>query len=197
MAIPENPAAKDRLREEMARRLAGIDPPAAARAAEQIAERVLALPEVAGARRVLSCLSFGSELDTSRLIDRLAADGREVYLPRADPRDRRLHAHRYPCALETLSFGLRQPRRDQPELAETNLARELDLVLVLGLAFDRNGYRLGYGSGYFDRFFARHGIAGVALAYDLQIVDLLPLEAHDLPMRVVVTERNEIRPPER
>jgi 5-formyltetrahydrofolate cyclo-ligase len=185
---------KEALRRELAGRLDRLAPADSARAAARVAERVLGLPELAGARRVLSCLSFGSELDTVRLIDRLRADGRQVHLPRADPRDRRLHVHPYPCPLETLRFGLRQPTRAAVELDEPTLVESIDLVLVLGLAFDRRGYRLGYGGGYFDRFFARHPIPGVGLAFDFQIVDRLPIEEHDLPMAVVVTESEEIRP---
>ena len=154
-----------------------------------MAERVLALPELRRARRVASCLSFGRELDTHRLIARLVAEGREVVVPRAEPRDRSLHFHRWPCALETLDFGLRQPRRGEPESA----AEEIDLVLVLGLGFDRRGFRLGYGAGYFDRFLARRKLPAIGLAHDFQLVNELPAEPHDVPMTIVVTASEVVR----
>lgn len=149
----------------------------------------MALPELRVARRVASCLSFGPELDTARLIELLRADGRHVLVPRAQASDRTLHFHRWPCELETLSFGLRQPRRDEPEVAP----EEIDAVLVLGLAFDRRGYRLGYGAGYFDRFLAGRRLLSIGIAHDLQLLHELPAEPHDVPMSIVVTPSIVVR----
>ena len=185
---------KPALRNELAARLAALPPERGRAGAERVAERLLALPELVRARRIFTCLSFGDELDTWGLTERFCAEGRELFVPRADPRDRQLHVHRYPCALETLAFGLRQPARDLPELEPERVDATLDVALVLGLAFDRRGYRLGHGSGYFDRFLAAHRLLTVGLAYDLQLVDALPIEAHDVPMRLVVTESEVVRP---
>ncbi len=187
-------ATKAALRRECETRRAARDTEIARAASRRVAERALALPEVGGARRVFACLSFGSELDTEPLIERLLAGRWEVYLPRVDRLDGRLHAHRYPCVLETLSFGLRQPVKSAPELAEETLGATLDLAFVVGLAFDRRGYRLGRGRGHFDRFFARHAVPGIGLAFDLQLHDHLPAEPHDLPMRAVITETRVVRP---
>lgn len=63
---------------------------------------------------------------------------------------------------------------------------------MLGLGFDRRGFRLGYGSGYFDRFLAGRPFPAIALAFAVQLEDELPAEPHDIPMTVIVTE-NEIR----
>ncbi len=185
---------KQAARRQILERLAAIDPETARGAAARMTDRLLELPEMVRARRVLACLSFGEEIDTHNLVERLLASGREVYVPRADPRDRMLHVHRYPCDLETLSFGLRQPRRGDPEVPVDEIDTTVDLVLVLGLAFDRRGIRLGHGSGYFDRFFAAHPLASVGLAYELQLADRLPDEPHDLPMTVVVTDEAVHRP---
>jgi len=186
--------AKEAARREILERLATIDPATAHRSAERLADRVMSLPETAAARSVLACLSFGEEIDTHGLVKRLLASGRAVYVPRADPRDRMLHVHRYPCALETLSFGLSQPRRGDPEVPADRIDATIDLVLVLGLGFDRRGIRLGHGGGYFDRFFAAHPLPAVGVAYELQMNERLPSEPHDLPMTVVVTDEAVHRP---
>lgn len=185
---------KAALRERLRARLAEIDPGAAATAADRVAERVLALPEIANAQRIFTCLSFGSEIDTWRLVDRLLAAGRQLFVPRADPRDGRLHVHPYPCPLRTLSFGLQQPLRGAPEVAEGAIDGTLDAVLVLGLGFDRRGFRLGYGSGYFDRFLAHRPFPAIGLAYAKQLLDEIPNEPHDIPMAVIVTEGEVCRP---
>ncbi len=191
--LPHDPTAKAALRERLRARLGAIDPETAAVAADRVAERVLALPEIARAGRILTCLSFGIEIDTWRLVERLLGTGREIFVPRA-ARDGRLHLHPYPCALSTLAFGLRQPPAGAPELAEGSVDGAIDAVLVLGLGFDRRGYRLGYGSGYFDRFLARRAFPALGLAFAAQLLNEIPAEAHDIPMAAIVTEAEVCRP---
>lgn len=192
---PSTADQKRQLRVSLQQRLAQASPKQAQMASRQIADRLLELPEVAqGTRGILTCLSFGNEVDTWDLVQRLLALGRSVYVPRADSKDAQLHVHRYPCNLRTLSFGLQQPPRDTPELPQLDIDHQIDVVLVLGLGFDRRGYRLGYGSGYFDRFLAHHKIPAIGLAFDLQLVDALPVEPHDIAMTAVVTEQGVWRP---
>lgn len=191
------PPPKAELRDRLRARLDAIDPAAAARASLQIADRIVALPEIARAQHILTCLSFGSEVDTWRLVERLLDLGKALYVPRADPRDRGLHVHPYPCPLRTLSFGLRQPPRGTPELAPDDIDPTLEAVLVLGLGFDRRGYRLGYGSGYFDRFLRGRPFPAIGLAFAAQLEDALPAEPHDIPMAAIVTEDEVVRPPRR
>lgn len=185
---------KPELRETFGRRLAALDPASAAAASDRIAARVLELPEIAGAERIFTCLSFGLEVDTWRLVDRLLESGRRIFVPRADPRDRQIHVHPYPCPLRRLDFGLQQPPRGTPELPPESIDGTVDAALVLGLAFDRRGFRLGYGSGYFDRFLVGRPFPAIGLAFDLQIEAALPAEAHDIAMRLVTTESTVIRP---
>jgi 5-formyltetrahydrofolate cyclo-ligase len=185
---------KPALRERFRASLDAMDPAAARARAERIAERAWSLPELAAANHVLTCLSFGVEVDTWKLADRLLAAGKSLYVPRADPRDRLLHVHPYPCPLRTLAFGLQQPPRGTPELPAGEIDGTIDVVLVLGLGFDRRGFRLGYGSGYFDRFLAGRPFAAIGLAYELQVDERLPAEAHDIPMAAIVTESAIVRP---
>ena len=205
MAGASLPLTKAELRERLRLDLEKIDAAAAAHASRAIAARILELPEIAGAERILTCLSFGVEVDTWHLVDRLVALGKRLYVPRADPRDRELHVHPYPCPLRTLAFGLQQPPRGTPEVAAEAIDETLDAVLVLGLGFDRRGYRLGYGSGYFDRFLAGRPFPAIGLAFaelELeagddplaeQLVDELPVEPHDIAMAVVVTDTEVCR----
>ena len=67
--------------------------------------------------------------------------------------------------------------------------RDLDLVLVPGLAFDRRGHRLGHGHGYFDRFLARvpKATSTVGLAYRFQLLDRLPAATHDRAVQTILT----------
>lgn len=182
------PIEKARLREAMTQRLSALSFEARRSAAAQVRSRLAAIPVFATARRVFTCLSFGDELDTWPLVESMLSEGREVYVPRADRSDGRLHVHRYPCDLVTLAFGLRQPRRGAPEVPAEAIDTTLDVILVLGLAFDRQGFRLGYGSGFFDRFLAGRTVPSIGLAFDAQVVDRLPVAKHDVAMSRIVTE---------
>lgn len=188
---PDKPA----LRRTLRARLAALEPEARQAAETQIVERVLGLPEIRRARALLSCLSFGHEPDTWRLVEQLMERGTALYVPRAQGSDHSLHVHPWPCRLETLSMGLRQPAKGEPELTSEEIGQRLDAVLVLGLGFDpARGWRLGHGAGYFDRFFAAQpDPLRIALAFECQIEQDLPAEPHDLPMDVVVTEERVLR----
>jgi 5-formyltetrahydrofolate cyclo-ligase len=166
---------------------------AARLAAAAASAQLMTLPEISTASRLVVCLSFGDEIDTWPLVERLLASGCEIFVPRADPADRRLHLHRYPCELRTLSFGLKQPPRTVPALPTTAIDTTVDAAIALGLAFDARGYRLGYGTGYFDRFLAGRPFPAIGLAFDSQIIDRMPEEPHDVPMAAVVTESRVIR----
>lgn len=184
---------KKRLRSEMSRRLAGMESSERESATLQVRQRIFRIPEVAQARGVLSCLSFGDEIDTWGVVDQLQARGQAVFVPRSEPRDGQLHVHPYPCELETLTFGLQQPPRTAPVLSSAEIDSQIDVVLVLALAFDRRGYRLGHGRGYFDRFLADRRLLTVGLGFETQIIDTLPREPHDVPMSMVVTDSSVYR----
>lgn len=186
---------KAELRAEMRARLGELTPGERAAAESRIARRVVELPEIVAARGILSCLSFGTEVDTRRVIERLMEAGKNLYVPRAHDSDRTLHVHPWPCSLVTLPMGLRQPPPGEPEVALEEIREHVDAVLVLGLAFERHrGWRLGHGGGYFDRFLAAHPEPlPVALAFERQLVDALPVEPHDRPMGLVVTEERVLR----
>ena len=190
----ETRAAKARLRLELRERVAKLGPDRRRWLGAEVVERALELPEVVAARRVFACLSFGDEVDTWSLVDRLIDSERQVLVPRVDPGDGMIHVHPYPCELRTLSFGLQQPLRGAPELAPEAVDDGIDVALVLGIGYDRRGFRLGYGRGYFDRFLAGRTFAAIGLAYHCQLVDRLPVEPHDVAMTAVVTEKSIIRP---
>lgn len=159
-----------------------------------LAERVLTLPELASPRGILACLSFAVEPDTWGLVEELQREGHRLFVPRARAADKGLSVHPWPCRLETLSFGLEQPSPGEPELAPDELSDAVEVVLVLGLAFDRQGYRLGHGGGYFDRFLRPPSPLAIGLAFDEQILAEVPRLPHDLPMDLVVTPSRVLRP---
>ena len=157
---------------------------------EVIIDRFLGLPETAGAETVLAFWSFGSEVDTRPLIARLRSDGRTVALPRIEGNEVAPVVATPETPMTEASFGAMEPADGRAlDVAE------LDLVVVPGLAFDRSCGRVGYGGGYYDRLLGkrRDGVAAIAIAFALQIVDRVPSGAIDRRIDGVVTEVEVIR----
>lgn len=163
-----------------------------------ITQQLLALPEYQQADVLLAYLSFGDEVETRNIMRQAWADGKAVLLPRCTPGTRTMTWYRVE-SLEGMvksSFGVDEPAEDpatEIDPATTGNA----LVLVPGLTFDPQGYRLGYGGGFYDVFLSgfatasgalmRHVTAGLCRA--CQMVDHVEvLDSHDFPADIVVTE---------
>jgi 5-formyltetrahydrofolate cyclo-ligase len=159
------------------------------RMAEIVAERLLALPEATSARTVLLFYSFGSEVATRRMIDRIRSDGKRVLLPFLEGGVIEAAEVRPGDDLVATGYGPREPARRAPvEPAD------VDAVVAPGLAFDRAGRRLGYGGGYYDRYFdrLRPDAVRVGIAFSVQLVDEVPAGRRDRRVQIVVTEAGAI-----
>jgi len=186
---------KREVRRRALEQMAGISRSFIDEGSAKVIENLKSVPEFATARGVFSCLSYRQEVDTWPLVEELAADpDREVYIPRADRGDPLLHVHRYPCRLETLKIGLKQPSRNDVEVPVDEIPSRIEVALVLGVLYDRNqGYRLGYGGGYFDRFLATYPVCSIGLTFERQMADSLPTDAHDVALNIIVTEEQVYR----
>lgn len=158
--------------------------------AKRVVQRFLDLPEVRRAKAVMAFWSFGSEVPTGPLIERLHGGGVVILLPKIE--DGHLvplpYAPGDPTA--TAAFGAEEPVGGTPfDVAA------IDVVAVPGVAFDRRGGRIGYGGGYYDRFLRGLPAFSVGLVFGLQVLEEeLPVGGFDLPVDAIVTEDETIRP---
>ena len=111
-----------------------------------------------------------------------------------EPEQRQLllsHIEDYDRDLAPGYRGILEPPAGSRRLVE---AGQIDLYLIPGVAFDPRGYRLGRGLGYYDRCLAgvKNAATVCALAYELQLVDRLPVEQHDIRVDLIVTEQRVI-----
>ncbi len=180
---------KSQLRTTLIRQLKQQEENERRRSSEAIWRKVVRLTAFRRARTVCCYVALPYEVQTWRMIEEMLKQGKRVVVPRVRPRTKRLQLAevRDPRAeLARGAFGVWEPvapaRRPVP-------TRELDLVLVPGIAFDRRGHRLGHGHGYFDRFLARvpKATPTVGLAFRFQLLDRLPTAAHDLAVSRVLT----------
>lgn len=147
------------------------------------------LEEVRRARRIMVFAGVGSEPDTGSLISHLLAQGKQVILPRCLPQSR-MEGRRI-TRMEDLrrgKFGIPEPGEDCPTVDRDTI----DLILTPCLCCDRSGYRLGQGGGYYDRYLVDYTGVTVALCPEDRLQDRLPAQEFDIPVSIVVTEK-EIR----
>lgn len=158
---------------------------------EAIARNVAALPEFAAADAVFTYLSFGAEVDTRGLIQRAWDAGKTVCLPRVVPgtREMRWYTAGSLDGLVRSPFGVEEPPDDPTrEVLPADFARPV--ALVPGLAFDREGFRLGYGGGFYDTFLPAFPGTSVGLIRACQLVDRLSVrDIHDAPVNIVALEQ--------
>jgi 5-formyltetrahydrofolate cyclo-ligase len=170
-----------------------LTPDELARRSRAIAERLNSIPEFRDARALLIYVSSkDNEVDTLEPIRNALDDNRMVLVPVAMPSTREIlwSQLRSLDDLEPSTFGILEPRNDRVRPVEPT---EADVAIIPGIAFDAAGHRIGYGGGYYDRFLGKFRGTKIALAYELQIRDSIPIEPHDLPVDVIVTEQRIIR----
>lgn len=86
--------------------------------------------------------------------------------------------------LENVYMNLREPIVEETQLV---VAEQIDIMIVPGVVFDKKGFRIGFGGGYYDRYLERYNGVTISLAFDTQIVNSVPIEPHDLPVDIIIT----------
>ena len=158
--------------------------------ADVVAARCQDLPELMAANVVMAFWSFGSELPTMPIIEALLAAGVEVALPRIVDGDMQVRAWRPGDPMTQARFGALEPTEGR-----IVAPADVDAVLTPSVAFDRSGRRVGYGGGFYDRFFTKTDAARVGAALALQVLaEDLPTGPFDLSVQAIVTEHEIIRP---
>ncbi len=148
------------------------------------------LPEVLAASRAFLYLSVGHEVDTHRLLRLLMNLGKTVALPVSLAGGEMFFAeYRRGCLTDGTVVPIPEPDASAPRLEP----EEGDLILVPGLTFDAEGFRMGQGGGYYDRFLASRRLFSVGVARDALLMEHVPREKHDQPVCCLVTESRILR----
>jgi len=181
---------KSELRRMMLQKRRDLDAGYVHRAAALIHQAALSLECIRDAPAVLTYVgSKDNEVDTLGLIGLLLDADMPAYVPLMQPpRDLAWIRIGDVAVLKPNPHGILEP-----PFAVTRPYDPEAPVFVPGVAWTREGHRIGYGGGYFDRFLKKHAGPTIGLAYEAQLVDSLPLEPHDLPVDYVVTEERVYR----
>ncbi len=157
----------------------------------EINARLIELPEIQNSRTISTYLHTGSEVRTNKIIEWAISNGKRLIVPISDRANRRLTFSRLQSPereLEKGSYGIPEPKR---EFRRPVPLEEADVVLIPGVAWDRSGYRIGYGAGYYDRSInaLRTRMLKVGLAYEFQLIPKVPRSRYDRRVEKIATER--------
>lgn len=172
---------KQVLRRRILRQRQAMTGEAAAEKSLALCRMVLSSPQYQSAKTLYAYLPFRNEIQLLPLLHQALADGKQVALPKCYGREMQFIGMTDFSQIQYSAFGAPEPAANAPVVQDTSA-----LVIVPGLAFDRRGYRIGYGGGYYDRFLAREPEhPTIALCYDFQLFPRLETEAHDIPVDIV------------
>jgi 5-formyltetrahydrofolate cyclo-ligase len=153
----------------------------------QITERTAALTEFVQAKRILAYADYNHEVMTRFLIEAAWQAGKEVAVPKVVGKDMQFYLLKDFSQLEPGYFGIPEPAAG--ELTDWEEA----LMIMPGVAFDRQNHRVGYGGGFYDRYLEKHPRIGrLAVAFDFQILPEVPVEPTDIFPQWIVTEKETL-----
>ncbi|WP_421379838.1 5-formyltetrahydrofolate cyclo-ligase [Bacillus salacetis] len=152
-----------------------------------IARRLYETDEWKTSKTIAVTISNFPEVDTWQVIRKGWEEGKKIVVPKCVPKDKKLDFYYLDsfAGLEKVFYGLFEPNPEESKLADTV---DIDLVIVPGLAFMQNGFRLGFGGGYYDRFLENFRGKTLSLAFQEQLVEQVPVEHFDIPVAKIVSE---------
>lgn len=137
------------------------------------------------AKSVFVFISYRSEVDTRGIIEDILADGKKLLVPLVKGSEMIAVEVKGIDDLEPNKMGILEPKSGDE-------VTDVDLTITPGLAFDKDGYRLGYGGGYYDKFFAKVDTIRMGIGYSDQYVESLVHEDYDKPLEYLLTEEGLI-----
>lgn len=155
---------------------------------EKIMSKLFSLEDFKRAKTVMFYVDMRNEVMTKEYITKAINMDKSVVVPKVKG-DRKLS----PIEIQSLDdlapgvFGVLEPTKNE----EIDI-KKIDFVVVPGVAFDKERHRLGYGGGYYDNFLPklRKDVKKVAVCYEMQIIDRVPTEPHDIKVDMILTEEN-------
>lgn len=179
-------AAKAQLRQECKVRRDALTVTQREIEAKKVLPRILSHPAWHKSTKVCLYASFAGELPTPGLIQNALQSGKKVYLPRVNG-DQLATIHQIDDVQQLVlsPLGILEPKETAPRIDP----KKIDFFLVPGIAFDKQGNRLGHGSGFYDRLLAhaKSDVFCLGYAYDFQVVPQIPVEAHDRRVDAIAT----------
>ena len=169
---------KEDLRKELMKKRKILSDVDISRKSSQIEERLFEMNEYKESQTILFYVSYDNEVYTHNMIRKSMSEEKNVVVPVSNKENR------------TLILSKLEPKKGCIE--KISLDR-IDLIIVPGVGFDKQGHRIGHGMGYYDKLLKNSRDAShIGLAFELQLVDKIPTEKHDVPVEKIITEKRTI-----
>ena len=157
----------------------------------RIVETLRQTEEYQAARIIMCFVSFKDEVETHQFIKEALADGKKIYVPYIlQPEKLMVPAEilDFEEELEPGHYDILCPKEECLRIKDKS---EIELVITPGVLFDEEGYRVGYGAGFYDRFFSQlsPAVPKIAIAFSLQQTDKVPRDEFDIPVDKLITEK--------
>ncbi len=156
-------------------------------ASKQIRKNLGKLEQYRAAQTIACYHSTGSEVRTHEIMQEILSHGKTLALPRVQGENLVFCSVKKFEDLEKGEFGIMEPKQYCPQVSE------FDIIIVPAVAMAKNGQRLGYGMGFYDRFLAGKDIPTIALAYSKSIVKNIPHSESDALISIIITEDGIIK----
>ena len=182
---------KKRLRKAMKEKLVEMSDETYWQFSNAIHNQLISLSNWQKAETIAVTISTGKEVDTKKLIEKAWFEKKRIVVPKCDPTSNSMVFRELTSfkQLEHVFYNLLEPKVEETNIIDSN---DIDLMIVPGVCFNREGYRIGYGGGYYDRYLLNFNSTTVSLSFSFQIVDDLQIEAHDIPVSTIITESEVI-----
>ncbi len=176
---------KQQIRREIETQRKALDAQWLETASARVVETLLSMDVFQSAETVALYMAIAGEVNLDSLFQRCRELGKRTCIPVFNTKEKLYEMAEITLETECFTghYGIREPL--SPALFPMD---NIDLVVVPGVAFDRKGNRLGRGGGYYDRLLEGFSGASSAVAFDFQVLPAIPLEQHDKPVDVLVTE---------
>lgn len=177
---------KEKLRQSAVKELSLHNKSRRAQELKEIYKRLFQLEAWKKSETIAVTVSVGNELDTMPIIEQAWKQGKRIAVPRCIPSKKQLEFYYLEDVnqLEESYYGLLEPNTYKCRRSEIE---EIELMIVPGLVFDRKGYRIGHGGGYYDRLLTAHSFQTVSICFDFQLVEGIFNENHDIPVDKIIT----------
>lgn len=154
---------------------------------EKICQTLFKSDEYRNCESIFLYASCGSEVCTDSIMHRAFADGKRVAFPRCIDKNGNMKFYYINSSSELILgyYGIKAP----PTHTEAYFGNENTLCIVPGLAFSIDGYRLGYGKGYYDRFLSEFKGVSIGLCYDVCLCKTLPTDEYDKKVNYLITDK--------
>lgn len=153
----------------------------------EIYDKLISNKDIKHAKNIMCFVSFKDEVNTHKFIKHLLKNDINVYIPIIDSKNKVMNISKLNSfdELETGFYNILEPKKEYIRICSPEI---LDVIITPGVIFDKNNYRVGYGGGFYDKFFSIKNLKAkkIGVCYKEQIMDKVPREDYDIPVDYII-----------